>query len=131
MPNHAASAYSLTQQRTADPRQLEAALLLVAAARLQHLRDNMASPVRRHDLDSAIAFNAKLWAIFLASAMRQRRLVPDRVHDDIAELALAVFATSARLVARRPAEEAAPDPGHDIGALIEINRIVAIALRAP
>ena len=126
MRHHAASAYSLTQQRTTDPRQLEAGLLLAAAARLQHLRS--LPSIRRAELAEAVSFNAKIWAIFQASALRQRRIATDSLHDGIAELALAVFAASARLVARR---RGATDPGHDLGALVEINRIVAIGLRTP
>ena len=126
MRHPAASAYSLTQQRTTAPRQLEAGLLLAAAARLQQLRD--LPTIRRSDLADAVSFNAKIWAIFQASALRQRRFAADALCDCIAELALAVFAASARLVARRAQ---ATDPGHELGALIEINRIVAIGLRAP
>lgn len=126
MSHPAAFAYSQMLQRTAEPRQLEAGLLLSAAARLQQLCN--APSICRADLAAAITYNVKLWAIVQASALRQRRAATDRFCDTLAELALGVFAASARLVTRNGGE--ARDAERDLGTLIEINRMVAIGLRA-
>ncbi len=60
---HAATAYGKIAKQTASPRELEADLLLSAAARLQAIRDGWDD--KRPELDSALLYNRKLWSVFV------------------------------------------------------------------
>ena len=62
---NAAQAYGMVARQIADPRALEADLLLKAAARLQAIHDGW--DTKRAELDGALLYNRKLWAIFLTS----------------------------------------------------------------
>jgi flagellar biosynthesis activator protein FlaF len=64
---HVAKAYGAVAKEIASPRDLEANLLLKAAARLQAVHDGWGSD--RSDLDGALLYNRKLWTIFLDAAM--------------------------------------------------------------
>ena len=62
---NAAQAYGTVAKQIANPRELEADLLLKAASRLQAIHDawDRAKP----ELDEALLYNRKLWSIFLTS----------------------------------------------------------------
>ena len=62
----AAQTYGAVAKQTANPRELEADLLLTAAARLQAIHDGWES--KRPELDAALVYNRKLWSIFVTSA---------------------------------------------------------------
>ena len=62
---NAALAYGTVAKQYANPRELEADLLLKAAARLQAIHD--AWDRSKPDLDEALLYNRKLWSIFLTS----------------------------------------------------------------
>jgi len=62
----ATRAYGAIANKTANPRELEADLLLSAAARLQAIRDGWND--KNPELDGALLFNRKLWSIFVTSA---------------------------------------------------------------
>ena len=60
---NAAQAYGAVAKQIANPRELEADLLLKAASQLQAVYDGWDR--KRSDLDLALRYNRKLWTIFL------------------------------------------------------------------
>ena len=61
---HAAQTYEAIAKQTGNPRELEADLLLSAAAQLQTIRDGWDG---KPELDAALLYNRKLWSIFVTS----------------------------------------------------------------
>lgn len=116
---NAAQAYSSIAKKTGNPRELEADLLLEAAARLQAVRDSWES--RRADLDSALVNNRRLWSIFVTSATSADNPLPVNVRQNIANLGLFVFKQTMTMLI---------DPKPDnLVSLININRELAAGLR--
>lgn len=119
MYNQGAQAYQRTQQTTANPRELEASLLIKAAARLQSVRDDAAAS--RQELDDAVTYNRKLWTILATSATRDDNPLPSSIKTNVASLAVFIFSHSMRVLA---------DPSPDrISTLIAINANIAAGLR--
>lgn len=119
MYNHGAQAYQRTQQTTANPRELEASLLIKAAARLQSVRDE--PDASREALDDAITYNRKLWTILATSATRSDNPLPAAIKNNVANLAVFIFSHSMRVLS-----EPTPDR---ISTLININANIAAGLR--
>ena len=59
----AAQTYQNVSRQTESPRNLEASLLLQAAARLQSVHDGW--DTNKSQLDEALLYNRKLWSVFL------------------------------------------------------------------
>ncbi|MEA2934276.1 MAG: flagellar biosynthesis activator protein FlaF [Variibacter sp.] len=115
---NAAQTYGKVAKETATPRELEATLLLRAAARLQSISD--AWERKSHELDDALVFNRKLWTIFLTSVTREDNKLPNEVRQNIANLGMFVLNhTIATTTDRRPER---------LGSLISINRELAAGL---
>jgi flagellar protein FlaF len=114
----AAHAYGKVAKETSRPRELEASLLLKAAARLQVVRD--AWDQRSGDLGDALLYNRKLWSIFLTSVTRADHPLPDLVRQNVANLGLFVMNQTLSLTAEPKREKLAP--------LININRELAAGL---
>src|SRR5205809_1562176 len=70
----AAQTYGAVAKQIANPRELEADLLLNAAARLQAIHDGW--DAKRLDLDAALVYNRKLWSIFVTSATSPENPLP-------------------------------------------------------
>ncbi|WP_181707475.1 flagellar biosynthesis regulator FlaF [Chthonobacter rhizosphaerae] len=119
MYNQVAQAYQRTQQTTANPRELEASLLIKAAARLQSVRDNWDNG--RADLDEAITFNRKLWTILATSATRADNPLPQEVKTNVANMAVFIFSHSMRILSDPKPEK--------LTSLIFINANIAAGLR--
>lgn len=116
---NAAQAYSAVAKKTGNPRELEADLLLDAAARLQAVRD--AWDAKRADLDAALVNNRRLWSIFVTSATSGDNPLPAAVRQNVANLGLFVFKqTMAVLIDPKP---------DNLVSLININRELAAGLR--
>ena len=116
--HHAARTYGAVAKQTANPRELEADLLLDAAARLQAIRDGWTA--RQSELEGALTNNRKLWSIFLTSATSSDNPLPAPVRQNIANLGLFVFNHTLAVLAN-------PKP-ETIGSLISINRELAAGL---
>ena len=117
---HAAQAYGTTAKRTASPREVEADLLLKAAARLQSIRDSWNES--RSRLDDALVYNRKLWTIFLTSVTNGENPLPAEVRQNVANLGLYVInQTMSMAVDPRPEQ---------LNSLISINRELAAGLLA-
>ncbi len=89
--HHGAAAYASTAKvtSTASPRDLEASLLLKAAARLQSVKDNWEQA--RSELSPALAYNRKLWTILSTSATKPENPLPLPIKNNIANLGLFIF----------------------------------------
>lgn len=115
-----AMAYAQTATATLSGRDLEAQLLLRAAARLSAVQEGW--PQTSDDLSPALMFNRKLWTIFATSATRPDNPLPNKIKNNIANLALFIF-THQFEIEKKPAPE-------KLRALISINREIATGLRA-
>ncbi|BBF91834.1 flagellar biosynthesis regulator FlaF [Blastochloris tepida] len=120
----AAQAYGTVARKTGSPRELEAALLLRAASRLQALHDHWDE--RRPDggeLEAALRFNRKLWTVFVSSAARPDHPLPAAIRQNVANIGLFVLSHTLAIQAA-PRREA-------LRSLININRQIAAGLAAP
>src|SRR5436190_21969448 len=87
--NNATQAYRAVSAHTANARQLEAELLLKAAARLQAVQDGWESD--QADLDDALLYNRKLWVILLAEVTSGANPLPAAIRQNVANLGLFVI----------------------------------------
>lgn len=115
---HVTSAYTKVAKQIANPRELEAGLLLTAASRLQAIGD--AWDDRKGELDDALRYNRRLWALFVTAVTRSDSPLPAEVRQNIANLGLFVIKqTVSLMVDPRPQQ---------LGSLININRELAAGL---
>ena len=119
--NHAANAYATAAKTGLSGRELEASLLIRAAAQLQSVRDDWEA--RGSGLDEALAYNRKLWTVLAAAATEPENPLPDSVKQDLSRLAVFIFNRTLDLMI-------APDAAK-VDPLISINRNVAAGLREP
>ena len=118
--NYASKAYAKTAIETAAPRELEAALLLKAAAKLQAVRDSWRE--KPADLHEAVQYNRKLWTILLDALNRHDNGLPAKTRDNLLRLGVYILAESFSLMT-------APNPKH-LDGIIKINRGIAAGLRS-
>ena len=116
--HNAAQAYGKVAKQTSSPREMEAGLLLKAAARLQSISDGWDD--NRAHVEDALLYNRKLWSIFLTSVMRQDNPLPDLVRQNVANLGVFVMSQTVSLMAEPKREK--------LGTLISINRELAAGL---
>jgi flagellar protein FlaF len=100
------------------PRELEASLLLQAAARLQTVQDSWEG--KQGDLNDALLFNRKLWSVFLSEMTDSNNPMPKDVRQNVANLGLFVMNHTVSLMKDRRPEQ--------LGSLININRELAAGL---
>ncbi len=118
MNGYGASAYQRVQT-TLGPRQLEAHLLLKAAAQLQSFKDNWS--YEEEAVAEALTLNRKLWTILGTSATEDSNPLPPEVKENIGNLTVFVL---------RRTLEIMDDPSPEkLSALIAINRSLAQGLR--
>ena len=115
---HAAQAYGKVARQTSRPREMEANLLLKAAARLQAASDAWGGG--RDQVDEALLYNRKLWSVFLTSVTRNDNPLPELVRQNVANLGLFVMNQTLSLMAEPRREKLVP--------LISINREIAAGL---
>lgn len=75
---------------------------------------------KQPDLDDALLYNRKLWAIFLTSVMREDHPLPSEIRQNVANLGLYVINQSLALMSNPRPEK--------LGSLITINRELAAGL---
>ena len=114
----AAQAYRAVAKQIANPRELEADLLLKAASRLQAIHDSWDG--QRAELDGALLYNRKLWSIFLTSVTSADHPLPIAIRQNVANLGLFVMNQTVAML-REPKRE-------QLAALIGINRELAAGL---
>ncbi len=118
----AAQAYSKTAQKTGHPRELEAQLLMRAAAKLQVVKDG--STTERDEVVSAIRYNRRLWLVFANSIGKPENPLPTEIKANVANLANFIINHSMKL------ETDKAHASERVGVLININREIAAGLRA-
>lgn len=119
MQNNAALAYQQVGKQTISPRILEANLLSRAAGQLQRVRDEW--EVSRHELGTALAFNRKLWTVFLGSVTGEQSQLPKSLRENIANLGLFVMNQTREMTLEPQA--------HKLEVLVRLNRQIAAGLR--
>jgi flagellar biosynthesis activator protein FlaF len=115
---NAAQAYGSVARKIASPRELEADLLLKAAARLQAIHDDW--DAAKPGLNDALLYNRKLWSIFLTSVTEPDCPLPVEIRQNIANLGLFVINFSMTLMG-----DPKPEP---LRGLVNINRQIASGL---
>lgn len=116
----ATSAYAKVAQAAQPPRELEALVLMKAAAHLQGIHDDWEH--RQAELNEALTYNRKLWTILVTSATEQDNPLPIPLKQNLANLGIFVFRHTMSLMS-------APAPER-LRILVEINRALAAGLRA-
>jgi flagellar protein FlaF len=117
--HQAAQAYGKVAKQTSSPRDLEANLLLKAAARLQAVSDGWDKA--GDQIEDALLYNRKLWSIFLTSVTKQDNPLPEAVRQNVANLGIFVMNQTMSLITEPKREK--------LGALISINRELAAGLQ--
>ena len=118
MMRNAAQAYGAVARQTANPRELEANLLLKAASQLQAVCDGWEH--KRSDLDLALRYNRKLWSIFLTSVTSQDNPLPQEIRQNVANLGVFVMTQTVTIMREPTPVQLQP--------LININRELAAGL---
>ena len=116
---YATNAYAKTAIEMAAPRELEANLLLQAAAKLQAVYDSWRD--KPSGLDDAILYNRRLWTILIDAVMSENNKLPVTVRENIRRLGVYVMAETFSLMTK-------PKPDH-LTSIIKINRGIAAGLR--
>lgn len=116
-----AEAYSKAQYASLTDRELEAAVLMKAAALLRHAQAQWASAQRDRLLDEALRFNQRIWTFFQVSLADPENRLPDAIKAQV--LTLSAY------VDRRIFEVMAfPEPDK-LSVLIAINTNLAAGLK--
>ena len=120
MYNQATAAYQQTAQTAVSPRELEATLLMKAAARLQAVKDDWETggPVT---LDDALTYNHRLWTILATSVTSNDNPLPDEVKQNLGSLGAFILKHTFDVMSN-------PSPER-LTTLIQINRNIAMGLR--
>ena len=114
----ATDTYGKVAKQIANPRELEADLLLKAASQLQAISE--AWDRKLNDLDEALLYNRKLWTIFLTAVTREDNPLPAEIRQNVANLGLFVLNQTVSITADRRRER--------LDSLISINRELAAGL---
>jgi flagellar protein FlaF len=118
---NAANTYASVAQAGLSGRDLEASLLIRAAAQLQAVVDGWEE--RQGQLDEALTYNRRLWSVLATAATEEANPLPAKVKEDFTLLAAFVFKRTTDLMVE-------PQP-EKVGSLININRNIAAGLREP
>ncbi len=117
--NYAARAYAKVAKETAPPRELEAGLLLKAAAKLQAVLDSWTDkPV---GLEEAALYNRRLWTVLLDSLIRDDNRLPGDVRQNLTQLGMFIMSETVGLMTN-PSK-------NQLKAIIKVNRGIAAGLR--
>jgi flagellar biosynthesis repressor protein FlbT len=118
--NHASKAYAKVAKDTMPPRDLEATLLLKAAAQLQAVHDSWRD--KPAGLDTALMYNRRLWTVFLDALISPDNKLPAQIRENLIKLGAFVMGETFALMTK-------PKPDH-LKSIIKINRSIAAGLRA-
>ena len=117
----AAQTYKSVARQISNPRELEASLLLQAAARLQSIHDDWDhdAPVQTK-LNDALLYNRKLWSVFLADMTDANNPMPRDLRQNVANIGIFVMSHTVSVM-----QDPRPE---QLGSLININREIAAGL---
>jgi flagellar biosynthesis activator protein FlaF len=118
--HYASRAYAKTAIETASPRELEARLLLQAAAKLQAVHDSWRD--KPSGLHEAVLYNRRLWTVLLDAVMSEDNRLPGLARDNLRRLGVYIMAQTFSLMTN-------PQPEH-LQSIIKINRGIAAGLRS-
>jgi flagellar biosynthesis activator protein FlaF len=118
--NHASKAYAKIAKETASPRELEASLLLKAAAKLQAVGEEWDARKPR-DFNEALLYNRRLWTVFIDSVLEDTNELPVPLRRNLAQLGMFVLGETYSLMT-------APKLEH-LHSIVHINRSIAAGLR--
>ena len=116
----ASEVYAKIARETGPPRELEATLLLTAAAKLQAICDAWKEK-KPSGLDEALLFNRRLWTVLIDSVTRDDNRLPAKVRENLTRLGVWIMAETYSLMTK-------PEPDH-VKSIIKINRGLATGLR--
>ena len=119
----AAQAYKSVARQTSSPRELEASLLLQAAARLQLVHDTWGNDLSggvKAKLDDALLYNRKLWSVFMTDIADANHPMPRELRQNVANIGLFVMNHTVSVMSDPRPERLAPP--------ININREIAAGL---
>jgi flagellar biosynthesis regulator FlaF len=117
--NYASKAYAKTATEMANPRELEARLLLTAAAKLQAVHDSWDD--KAAGLNDALMYNRRLWTIFIDTVNSDANKLPKQVRDNLTRLGVFIMAETFSMMTK-------PKPNH-LKSMIKVNRSIAAGLR--
>ena len=117
--HYASNAYAKAAKETLTPRELEASLLLKAAAKLQTVHDSWRD--KPDGLSEALSYNRKLWTVFIEAVTSDDNKLPAQVRQNLASLGAFVMGETFSLMTK-------PKPEH-VESLIRINGGIAAGLR--
>lgn len=118
--NYAVQAYRRAANDIAGPRELEANLLLQAAAKLQAVQTSWKE--KPGATKEAVLFNRRLWTVFLDSLIQDKDRLPASLRENLKTLGAFVMCETFSLVTK-------PQQKH-FENLININRRIAAGLRS-
>ena len=118
--NYAVQAYARAANDIAGPRELEASLLLQAAAKLQAVQSSWKE--KPGDTKAAVLFNRRLWTVLLNSLIQDKDRLPAPLRENLKTLGAFVMCETFSLVTK-------PQQKH-FENLININRKIAAGLRS-
>jgi flagellar protein FlaF len=117
----AAQTYKSVARQTSNPRELEASLLLQAAARLQSVHDDWNQDAAiQTKLNDALLYNRKLWSVFLAEMTDANNPMPRDLRQNVANIGIFVMNHTVSVMQDPKPEQ--------LGSLININREIAAGL---
>lgn len=117
--SYGANAYAQMSQQTLSGAELEASVLIKAAARFQDIRDHWNE--KKFELDEALDYNRKLWTILSTAATASDNPLPAEIKSNIGSLAVFIFNHQLKI-----STDGAPE---QVNPLIVINREIAAGLR--
>jgi flagellar protein FlaF len=117
-----AETYANTAQKTTNLRELEAQLLMRAAAKLQAIKNGSGTDLVERL--SALRYNRRLWLVFADAVTKPENPLPREIKQNVANLAIFV---AKQTMSIETAPESEPER---LGILININCEIAAGLRA-
>lgn len=118
----ALKAYETVNKSTMSGREVEAAVLTKAAARMRESLQNWTAPGNAAKLDSALKYNQRIWCILQAELAKPENPLPAVLKNDL--LRLSTF------VDKRTFEVMAYPSPEKMNILIQINENIAAGLRS-
>jgi flagellar biosynthesis activator protein FlaF len=115
-------AYREVQKTALTDRQLEAAVLMKAAAMLKRCQTNWDASDRDQHLEKALRYNQLLWSFFQTALVSPENPLPQNIKEDILRLSLFIDQRIFEILSYPSSEK--------INIIIDINMNIAEGLRA-
>jgi flagellar protein FlbT len=122
--NRGVTSRTAAEDHPTPPRELEAALLLKAAAKLQAVHDGWhdhPTTEDANDLSDAVTYNRRLWNVFIEAVNRDDNKLPEEVRQNLLKLGAYILGETQALMTE-------PKPEH-LEHIIQVNRGIAAGLR--